>query len=165
MPFVNGKPSHQTGFKHTQESKDKIRQAKLGKRRPEITGVLNPNWKGDNISPDGGRQRAIRLYPCPKGKQRHHIDGNPKNNEPSNILILTSKEHMIKDGRLENIIKRLKKPKTIEQIERCREVGLANKGRKHTIEEKQKMAIARLGKKRGPYKKNLIMVKNKEVEV
>jgi hypothetical protein len=39
------------------------------------------------------------MFPCPKGKERHHIDGNPLNNSPENILLVTRKEHMMADGR------------------------------------------------------------------
>lgn len=41
MPFVNGKPSHQTGFKHSANAKDKIRYAKIGEK--------NPMWKGNEV--------------------------------------------------------------------------------------------------------------------
>lgn len=50
-----------------------------------------------------GRARAKRLYPCPKGFERHHIDGNEINNDPSNIQILKKKTHMILDGRIKNL--------------------------------------------------------------
>lgn len=69
----------------------------------ERKGEGNPNWKGDNIAVITGRHRAISMYPCPKGKERHHIDGNTKNNAPNNILFLTRKEHMLLDGRIKNL--------------------------------------------------------------
>jgi len=146
MPFVNGKPSHQTGFKHTAAAKEKIRNAKLGKKRPEITGSLNPNWKGENVSPDGGRLRAWNMYPCPEGKERHHIDGNPKNNEPSNIAFLTPAEHKAIHT---------SDPKWLRHI---KEIGHANKGRKASPETKLKMSLAQ---KRRFSKKPLVMIKLK----
>ena len=63
----------------------------------------NPNWKGDDITEDSGRDRARRWFPAPKGYDRHHVDGNPKNNDPSNIKIVKRKAHMIDDGRLEKL--------------------------------------------------------------
>jgi hypothetical protein len=68
-------------------------------------GVLNGNWKGNTAQPLAARKRAERLYPCPKEKERHHKDGNPYNNSPENIELLTRKEHMIKDGRLNEFLK------------------------------------------------------------
>jgi hypothetical protein len=50
-----------------------------------------------------GRNRAQKLYPCPNGYERHHIDGNELNNEPSNVLIIKKKDHMILDGRIKNL--------------------------------------------------------------
>lgn len=54
---------------------------------------------GDKAKPQSGRARAERLYECPKGMERHHIDGNPLNNSPENIMIVTVKEHRTLDGR------------------------------------------------------------------
>jgi hypothetical protein len=69
----------------------------------------NPMWKGNKVSNDSARQRAIRWFPAPKGFDHHHIDGNPLNNDPSNIRIQTRKNHMIEDGRLEKLIEMDKK--------------------------------------------------------
>ncbi len=63
----------------------------------------NPHWKGDKITDGTGRDRAHRWIPVPKGYERHHIDGNPKNNDLSNIRVITRKAHMIEDGRLEKL--------------------------------------------------------------
>lgn len=57
-------------------------------------------WKGDKAGQQSGRIRAERLYPCPKGKERHHIDGNTLNNQPENIMFVTRKEHARLDGRI-----------------------------------------------------------------
>lgn len=61
----------------------------------------NPNWKGNDIKTNSGNQRAQRMYPpepcgeCNKPKGvRHHIDGDVKNNELSNIKFLCQSCHM-----------------------------------------------------------------------
>jgi len=64
-------------------------------------GSKNPNWKGDNIKPSAGWARARKILGKIKGLETHHIDGNPLNNDPSNLVHITRKQHMIEDGRLE----------------------------------------------------------------
>ena len=61
--------------------------------------IDNPN----STAKSTGRTRARKLFPCPKGYERHHIDGNELNNDPNNILILPKKDHMILDGRIKNL--------------------------------------------------------------
>lgn len=63
-------------------------------------GPLNPNWKGNEVTESAIRQRLQRNMPVPKGYDRHHVDGNGRNSDPSNVHILTRREHMIKDGRM-----------------------------------------------------------------
>ena len=60
----------------------------------------NPNWKGNNVCNNEGRYRARQLIKVPKGFERHHKDGNPLNNDPENIMIVTRSEHMKLDGRI-----------------------------------------------------------------
>ena len=71
-------------------------------------GPLNNQWKGEAASRETGRQRAKRLYPSigpctqcgdPKS-ERHHLDDNTLNNDPSNISILCRRCHMLSDGRI-----------------------------------------------------------------
>ena len=69
----------------------------------------NPRWKGSEADPTAGNQRARRLVSTPQGKEIHHIDGNPQNNDLSNLEFLTRKEHMRRDGRLQKLIERNKK--------------------------------------------------------
>lgn len=72
-------------------------------------GEAHPNWKGNDISVRSGRSRALRLYPkvgpcvlCGNARaERHHLDENTANNEPSNIVILCRRCHMSSDGRLD----------------------------------------------------------------
>lgn len=94
------------GLKHTEAAKLKIKLANMGRKHTEETKIKlsNLKYKGNNAKPATGRYRAEKLFVCPKGYQRHHIDGNPLNNNPDNIEILTPKEHMVKDGRLEKFI-------------------------------------------------------------
>ena len=117
------------GKHHSQETKDKMRLKHLGKKTSEDTkikiskklqGRISPfkghkhsketvekiiaaHWKGNDVTKDEGRHRAQKLFPCPKGYERHHIDGNPLNNDPSNIQIVAPKEHLIIDGRIKNL--------------------------------------------------------------
>lgn len=80
----------------------KLSASKMGER--------NPNWRGDSICEDSGRDRAWRWFASPAtcgicGKEtkteRHHKDGNTLNNAPSNIAFLCRRCHMLADGRLQ----------------------------------------------------------------
>lgn len=69
--------------------------------RIQPKGEESPSWKGDNITKQTGRGRAVAMYgkqPCEKcGKEKtdiHHIDSNPVNNERSNIMFLCRKHHI-----------------------------------------------------------------------
>lgn len=71
-------------------------------------GSTHPCWLGDAASDNGGRQRAqkaFQLGPCARcgkpGHDRHHKDGNTKNNSPDNVEVLCRRCHMVTDGRLE----------------------------------------------------------------
>lgn len=77
-----------------------------------FSGENNPNWKGDAAASSTGNDRARRWYPktlpceiCGKAAERHHKDGNSKNNKYLNIEFLCRKHHMEADGRLEKLIK------------------------------------------------------------
>ena len=91
------------GYKQT---KDHIEKRK--RRGPE-----HHAWIGDSASTKSGRSRAERKYaikPCEhcgeskKRIDRHHLDGNTKNNERSNIQYLCRRCHMREDGRTEKLI-------------------------------------------------------------
>lgn len=72
-------------------------------------GAEHHAWKGDDAIEKSGRSRALRKFPrvgpcvkCGKKRaERHHVDGNTLNNDPSNIVVLCRKCHMQTDGRLE----------------------------------------------------------------
>ena len=69
------------------------------------------NWKGDAVGESAARLRAHRLYrnigPCTMcgnlKSERHHKDGNPRNNNSENIQILCHYHHMEVDGRLKQV--------------------------------------------------------------
>lgn len=102
------------GKHHSEETKMKISKAKTGKKGWHLSeetrakigkakiGEKNPMWKGNTATKQSGRCRAIRQYSCPKGMERHHIDGNPLNNSPENIVLVTRKDHMKLDGRMKH---------------------------------------------------------------
>lgn len=88
----NGRP---VGSKLSEETKQKIRETKIGEN--------NPMWKGNNASAQAGRlraQKAIstfgrRCHACgaDHNLHRHHIDGDTLNNSPGNIGILCATCH------------------------------------------------------------------------
>ena len=129
------------------EEIEKIRVSKLGSK--------NPRWKGDEATEETIRWRLIQDMPVPKGYERHHIDGNIRNSDPSNILILTRREHMIKDGRMEVLIKRCKMRRGIQlSPETKAKISAAHSGskhhmwgKKHASETIEKMRSAKIGKK------------------
>lgn len=69
-------------------------------------GEQNPMWRGDNVNPGSGRDRAQRMYPqepcciCGERGERHHKDGNTLNNKQENIGWLCRRHHMEADGRM-----------------------------------------------------------------
>ena len=95
---------HSRGMKRSDEIKEKFRKAKWES--------LNGMWKGDDVDRNVARGRAIRRYAlkecelCGKPScDRHHKDGNTRNNEPTNIQILCRRCHMIVDGRIRKFIR------------------------------------------------------------
>jgi len=91
----NGKPMF--GKYHTKETKIKMRNSVLGDK--------NHCWKGNNPKNpmNAGHLRARILFGNKKGLEKHHIDGNPLNNELSNIAWVTRKQHMEIDDRMNNL--------------------------------------------------------------
>jgi hypothetical protein len=102
-----GRPPHRFCSKkcattHAMRSPDRREIA-----RAANTGPNHYGWQGDAVSPEAGRHRARRMYAavsCSKcgasPAERHHIDENTANNEPSNIAIVCRRCHMEADGRL-----------------------------------------------------------------
>lgn len=73
------------------------------KRLSELRGKNEKSqwWKGDNINNSGGYGRTHRWFKkeccaecgCHENLEFHHVDKNPKNNEPGNIVVLCTKHH------------------------------------------------------------------------
>lgn len=103
-----------TGRRHSAEARAKMSAAKKGRPRgptPAETrakisaaqaGSKNHHWKGNAVSEQGSRARAQRMYPVPltcplcgqEPVERHHADGNPRNNTPENIVFACHSCHM-----------------------------------------------------------------------
>lgn len=71
-------------------------------------GPKHHAWKDDNLTINSGRTRALRKYPikpceiCGSNKsERHHKNGDTKDNTPENIQFLCRRCHMVEDGRLD----------------------------------------------------------------
>jgi hypothetical protein len=120
---------------------------KIAKR---MRGKNNPQWKGNEANETTARARIIRVLEVPEGYERHHIDGNPYNNESSNIEILTRKQHMEKDGRIAKTISRNENTKptlgTHHTEETKKKISDSKKGKPRSEETKRKMSEARKGK-------------------
>lgn len=91
------------GYKQTSEHVEKRKKF----------GEEHHAWLGNKIVRRSGRTRAERLFqkePCEvcgedkKRIDRHHKDGDTKNNERTNIKFLCRKCHMREDGRYQNFI-------------------------------------------------------------
>jgi hypothetical protein len=93
---------HGRGKHWSEKSKEKNREAHLGKR--------NGMWKGDKASKVAGQMRAQRIFNLDKCElcakpaiDRHHQDDNTLNNDPLNVQILCRSCHMVIDGRMNNL--------------------------------------------------------------
>jgi len=70
----------------------------------------NGLWKGDAVSKDVARHRSYCITTkseCAKCKSKkhldiHHKDGNPYNNDKTNLIVLCRTCHMIEDNRMCN---------------------------------------------------------------
>ncbi len=116
------------GRKHTPETIEKMRQ----RRGPEKRGV----WKGDAVGDCAAHDRCRSIYPGPLGQcehegcdrpaiDRHHADGNPRNNLRGNVRFLCRRCHQLEDGRLSD---------------RIAEMVAASRGRKRSEEFKRKVS-------------------------
>ena len=89
MPKLN--PGPKPGYVQTAEHVDKRKR----------WGEDHHAWKGSEVDAQQGRKRALRRFElsacerCGKpGNDRHHRDGNPINNEASNIESLCRSCHV-----------------------------------------------------------------------
>ena len=64
-----------------------------GRPRRFIHGHQRKGWRGDSVK--SAYRIAKETFDAPKGYVRHHIDGDPHNNEESNIAIITRGEHLV----------------------------------------------------------------------
>lgn len=92
MVFIKGHPV-------PKEWRDNLSLRMMGNKQ----GLGVKHKLKDNAAKSTGWIRAERLFPCPEGFERHHIDGNPLNNDPNNVQIVTHKEHIRLDGRIKNL--------------------------------------------------------------
>lgn len=90
----NRRPGHGNPGMHSEAEKKNISE--------RMTKENNPRWKGEQASPQSGRSRLNRWTELPdkcwgcmvsKNVERHHLDSNPLNNTPENILPLCRKCH------------------------------------------------------------------------
>lgn len=80
--------------------------------RPTPSGESHYAWKGDSALANTKRERVANRPldgVCERcavkpGTDRHHKDGDPGNNAPSNLTLLCRSCHMIEDGRLERFM-------------------------------------------------------------
>ncbi len=74
-------------------------------------GAKHHNWKGSNALKQAGNRRARRLFKlgsacvdCGKPpKHRHHVDENPLNNNPENVISLCRRCHLVRHGMLDKL--------------------------------------------------------------
>lgn len=117
-------------------------------------GELSCHWKGDAVSIAAARQRAHRLFPgplfcdvCGDPAERHHRDGDPRNNAPDNIARLCPKHHRDVDGRTKRLHEtaavanrgRKRPPRSKEW---CTALSVAMTGKSHTQETREKLRQA-----------------------
>jgi uncharacterized protein YlaI len=86
-----------------------------------------PQWKADDVGINSARNRAFHAYSldgvsCERCEQqpaidRHHVDGNTINNDPSNIQFLCRRCHMEVDGRLTAFVEGPKRPRSAGRVE------------------------------------------------
>ncbi len=82
--FPDDTPSRRKGYKQSPDH--------IAKRIR--SGAEHYSWIGDAVSDKGGRSRALRampdIGPCvdcgSEQSERHHVDGDPTNNAPGNII-------------------------------------------------------------------------------
>lgn len=143
-----GKPSHRKGIKSSEETKEKIRQANLGKKQSEETKMKKSlATKGrvksaehlrkiieSNKNRDYSKQKRTPCSEAKKAKLRISLKG--KNTGPQ------TKEH-IKKRRIGLIIYRATTDKIVRSPETIEKLRIINTGRKCSDETKAKMSSSR----------------------
>lgn len=76
--LIAGEKNPMYGKKHTEEARRKMSESSTGEKNScygrtgnknpmyGMTGEKHPNWKGDNVTPIGAYQRALKLYKAGK---------------------------------------------------------------------------------------------------
>lgn len=113
------------GWHHTETSKAKLRVWNTGRKmsaesveKRKRFGPNNANWKGGAVGDKAAHDRCRTLYPDPLGRceragcirparDRHHRDGNPRNNNRENVRFLCRGCHQIEDGRATDRVKEM----------------------------------------------------------
>ncbi len=91
--YPNRRPGHGVPGMVTPEQKKAI--------SARFSGSRNHSWRGEDVGAGGSRRRARLMFVgatcsgcgAEDGLERHHIDRNPFNNAPSNIVVLCSACH------------------------------------------------------------------------
>lgn len=101
-----------------------------GPDRLVTSGSAHYAWKGDAASEPAGRARARRAYslgPCTacgeRASDRHHVDGDTLNNDPSNVVPLCRRCHMERDGRMASVTRRMRTLSSPQPPKPCRNCG------------------------------------------
>lgn len=102
-----GVPSPRKGMSYEQEYG--VEEAKIKRLRNSLAkrGPNNPHWKGGNLKryrlvSNGGRVMSEHRLIAERAFGRrlgfnevvHHIDGDPKNNDPANLILMNRGEHV-----------------------------------------------------------------------
>jgi hypothetical protein len=103
------------------------------------------------------RQRIVAQQiigrPLSCDEQVHHIDGNTKNNDPSNLQVMSNLEHqrLHKTGKLLTQGHKDKISRSLSGVskssEHAKKVGEANRGKVISTDQRIKLRLANLGKK------------------
>ena len=92
------------GKSHSEESKRKISEAKIGKNNPQygMKGEKSTSWKGgcEETFMNYSRREWIKQMgmEIPEGNHIHHHDKNRRNIKLSNLHCCTPQEHIGKNG-------------------------------------------------------------------
>ena len=96
------------------------------------SGKRHHDWKGGTS--DYWHREARKIMNCPKGKIVHHKDGNVKNNNKDNLMILTQNEHVAIHNRQRKELER-KKPVRQKHFKRIIELTKQKKSSREIARE------------------------------
>lgn len=107
----------------------------LGMPKPKFE--KSPHWKGNNVTPETGRNRAYKMYepiPCEicskKRIDRCHLSGDTVDNSVKNVIFLCRKHHFAID--LPNHLRLYNRPRTsaLQVLERKRLFSILKQNRR-----------------------------------